>query len=335
MRKYTICTGNSRLADTWPASEVSFDELCERLKTPLRTPETAAQYKKMPKTERDAAKDKGGFMMGRLKGTRRKKEEVVSRSGITLDGDKLKPDFIEWYRKNHRYKSILYTTHSHTTENPRGRIVIPATRDMTPEETNAISRYLAAWIGINQIDPCSFKINQMMYWPTCPSDGEYICDVYDGEELDPDEFLKDYPNWRDVTALPRTPGEKKVIEGASEKQKDPLTKDGVVGAVCRAYTIQEIIDRYLSDVYAPTADGSGRYDYIPGRQAECSAMLLTWYASINSETWTTSSPLAKPVNWPYRTTRSSWKLPGNVRNRLRWILIQILIRMPGSHSSHI
>lgn len=31
-----------------------------------------------------------------------------------------------------------------------------------------------------------------------------------------------------------------------------------------AYTIQEIIERYLSDVYAPTADGSGRYDYIPG-----------------------------------------------------------------------
>ena len=264
MRKYTICTGNSRLSDTWPASEVSFDELCERLKTPLRTSETTAQYKKMPKAERDAAKDKGGFVMGRLKGTRRKKEEVASRSGITLDGDKLKPDFIEWYRENHQYKSILYTTHSHTPEQPRGRIIIPTTRDMKPEEANAIARYLAAWIGINQIDPCSFKINQMMYWPTCSSDGEYICEVYDGEELDPDVFLSDYPNWRDVTTLPRTPGEKKVIEGVSEKQKDPLAKSGVVGAVCRAYTIQEIIDRYLSDVYAPTADDSGRYDYIPG-----------------------------------------------------------------------
>ncbi len=264
MRKYTICTGNSRLADTWPASEVSFDELCERLKTPLRTSETAAQYKKMSKAERDEAKDKGGFMMGRLKGTRRKKEEVVSRSGITLDGDKLKEDFIEWYRENHQYKSILYTTHSHTPDQPRGRIIIPTTRDMTPEEANAIARYLAAWMGINQIDPCSFKINQMMYWPTCPSDGEYVCEVCDGEELDPDAFLSSYPNWRDVTALPRTPGEKKVIAGVSEKQKDPLTKDGIVGAVCRAYTVQEIIDRYLSDVYAPTADDSGRYDYIPG-----------------------------------------------------------------------
>ena len=46
MRKYTICTGNSRLADVWPATEITFEELLDRLKTPLRTAETVAQYKK-------------------------------------------------------------------------------------------------------------------------------------------------------------------------------------------------------------------------------------------------------------------------------------------------
>ena len=108
-RKYTICTGNSRQSDVWPATEVTFDELLTRLKTPLRTSETADQYKKMSKADREVAKDKGGFMMGKLKGTRRKKEDVVSRSGITLDGDKLRDDFIDWYRISHQYKSIFYT----------------------------------------------------------------------------------------------------------------------------------------------------------------------------------------------------------------------------------
>lgn len=263
MRKYTICTGNSRLANSWPASEVTFDDLLKRLRTPFRTSETAAQYQKMPKVRRDEAKDKGGFMMGRLKGTRRRKEEVLSRSGITLDGDKLKPDFIQWYRENHPYKSIFYTTHSHTPERPRGRIVFPATRDMTPQEATAIARYLAAWIGINQIDPCSFKINQMMYWPTCPSDGEYICEACDGPELDPDTFLKNYPHWKEVDSLPRTPAELRVASDSLRKQEDPLEKEGIVGDWCRAHSITDVMEHELSGTYAPT-EIEGRYDYVQG-----------------------------------------------------------------------
>lgn len=263
MRTYTICIGNSRESKFWPSSEVTFDELYKRLKHPLRTSETTAQYKKMSKADRDSAKDKGGFMAGKLKGTRRKKEDVLSRSMITLDGDRLRSDFITWYKENHIYTSILYTTHSHTPEAPRGRILIPATRDMTPEEANAISRYFASWIGISQIDPCSFKINQMMYWPTCPSDGEYICERYDGELLDPDVFLSACPNWEDVTTLPRTPGEDQAIADGLVRQEDPLLKDGIVGDWCRAHSISDVMEHFLTDIYAPTAL-ENRYDFIAG-----------------------------------------------------------------------
>lgn len=263
MRKYTICTGNSRRSKVWPPCEITFEELCKRLKSPLRTSETALQYKKMTKAERQEAKDKGGFMAGKLKGTRRKKEDVVSRSMITLDVDRADVGFLAWYRENHRYVSVLYTTHSHTPESPRIRLIIPASRDMTPQETNAISRYLAAWIGVSQIDPCSFEVNQMMYWPTCPSDGEYVCEVFDGEELDPDEFLRDYPDWQNPESLPRTPGEKEPFNRQRKKQEDPLIKDGIVGAFCRTYSIQDAIEKFLPDIYAPSAV-EGRYDYIPG-----------------------------------------------------------------------
>ena len=263
MRDLVICTGGSRWAAVWKAGKISFDGLCSRLKKPQRTAETVDQYQKMSKAEREKAKDHGGFVMGTLKGTRRKKSEVVSRSGITLDGDKVRPDFFDLYQGNHRFLSVVYTTHSHTRESPRVRIVIPATRDMTPEETNAIARYIAADIGIEQIDPCSFEINQLMYWPTCPSDGEYVCEQFDGEELDPDEFLKEHPNWKDITTLPRTPDEKEAVSRQQKEQEDPLKKNGIVGAFCRTYSIQAAISKFLSDIYAPSAT-EGRYSYIPG-----------------------------------------------------------------------
>jgi predicted P-loop ATPase len=42
-----------------------------------------------------------------------------------------------------------------------------------------------------------------------------------------------------------------------------LSKKGVVGAFCRTYTIRDVMEKYLSDVYAPSAV-DGRFDYIPG-----------------------------------------------------------------------
>ena len=47
----------------------------------------------MTKAEKDQIKDKGGFLAGQLKGTKRKKTEVISRSMITLDCDKVKNRF--------------------------------------------------------------------------------------------------------------------------------------------------------------------------------------------------------------------------------------------------
>ena len=235
----------------WNPGEVGFDELCEKLRNPIRTSETAAQYRKMTRAEKDAAKDKGGFVMGTLKGTRRKKNEVLSRSAITLDEDRLKPGFFDWYKKNHRYLSVIYTTHSHTRENPRGRIIIPTSRDMTPEETNAIARYMAADLGMDQIDPCSFEINQLMYWPTCSSDGEYFCERYEGELLDPDKYFASHPDWMDVTKLPLAPGEKEAFDRQKTKQQDPLAKEGIVGDWCRAHPISDVMENVLSGIYEP------------------------------------------------------------------------------------
>ena len=266
MRELSFCFGSNRNSRTWRPGKMGFDELYEKLKTPLRTPETAAQYRKMTKSEKQEIKDKGGFMAGTLKGVRRKKDEVVSRSMITLDCDTLEPSFFEEYEAEHKYESILYTTHTHLPEAPRARVLIPFTRDVTPEEYNAVIRHLAAGIGMEKVDPCSFLVNQMMYWPTCSSDGEYICKRYDGDPLDPDVFLSAHPGWKDPTSLPLHFSEKEQQNRQQKKQEDPLTKDGIVGTFCRAYGIEDAIRTFLPDVYEET-DVPGRWTYIPGESA--------------------------------------------------------------------
>ena len=263
MRKLRICTGNNRKAANWPSSEIDFNGLYEKLKTPLRTGETVAEYKAMKKSERDEAKDKGGFMAGTLKGTRRKKDEVIRRSMIALDADHLKVGFLDDFEFIVPYEAIVYTTHSHTPEEPRARILIPLTRDASPEETVAIARYLCQTMGMDMFDPCSFEVNQLMYWPTCPQDGEYICELFQGSWLDPEKFLSEHPDWKDPTKLPRAAAETKEFNRQKKKQEDPLSKEGAVGAFCRAHDIHSAIREFLSDVYSESVV-EGRYDYIPG-----------------------------------------------------------------------
>jgi len=262
MRELKIAYGGSCFAKVWSNKTVTFSELCDRLSTTVRTPETVEEYPRLPKKERDRAKDKGGFVGGWLKGGRRKGEAVQCRSMLTLDGDKVEQGFIERYAQEHRFASALYTTHGNTPEAPRVRIVVPLTRDVTPDEYAALARYVVSEIGIDGFDECSYRAHQLMYWPTTPSNGEYVFKRFDGTWLDPDAYLKAHPNWRDCSQLPTSSRESKVVARACQHQQDPLEKPGIIGAFCRTYSISSAIDSFLADVYAPSAM-DGRYDYIP------------------------------------------------------------------------
>ena len=137
---------------------------------------------------------------------------------------------------------------------PRYRLVIPLTRDISPEEYNAITRFFAAEQGIEMFDTCSFTPSQLMFWPTTSSDGEYIFREVEGAPMDPDAFLARYPSWKDPLSLPTSSKEAPAHEGKG-KVEDPLTKEGIVGTFCRAVgTIQNAIDLYLSDVYEKVRD---------------------------------------------------------------------------------
>lgn len=262
MRPLAIAYGSNRQAKTWTNKTITFDELRDRLKVTIRTPESAEEYAKFNKAKRDTVKDHGGFVAGALKGGRRKIDTVELRSMVALDGDRIDKAFLENYEENAPYTSLLYTTHSSTEENPRVRLVYPLTRDVTSEEFVAVSRYLAQMLGIDYFDECSYQPNQLMYWPSTPSNGVYVYKEVEKEWLDPDEMLASHPEWTDPTRLPTSSRESRANTAHSAEVKDPLEKEGAVGFFNRAYVpINHAIEKFLSDVYEPT-DSENRYHYI-------------------------------------------------------------------------
>ena len=262
MRNLSIAYGNNRQAKTWVNKTIQFDDLKERLKTTIRTTESAEEYAKMSRAQRDAAKDHGGFVAGVLKGGRRKIDTVEVRSMLALDGDRIDRAFLDNYETICPYTSALYTTHSSTNDNPRVRLVVPLTRDVTPEEFVAVSRYLADMLGIDYFDECSYQPNQLMYWPSTPANGTFVYKETDGGWLDPDDILSKHPEWTDPTRLPTSSRESKANTVAQQKVQDPLAKEGVVGLFNRAYyPITKALEAFLSDVYEPT-DNENRWHLI-------------------------------------------------------------------------
>ncbi|MBR6172396.1 MAG: hypothetical protein IKQ49_04430 [Eubacterium sp.] len=263
MRELSIAYGNSRNAKVWTNKTITWENLKIRLRNPLRTAETVEAYKTMKKADRDMAKDHGGFVAGLLKEGKRQIDHVLSRSMITLDGDSLTKDFVCDFARRMPYASLLYSTHSSTPEAPRARIIVPLSRDVAPEEFIAVSRYLAKELGMDMFDVCSYRANQLMYWPSCPMDGEYLFYEVGKPWMNPDALLSLHPEWRDPTLLPTSSREITANDFGRKEVQDPLTKDGIVGVFNRTYyPIQKAIDVFLSDVYEPSADPD-RYHYIP------------------------------------------------------------------------
>ena len=262
MRELAIAYGNSCHARTWANKMTSFDALAGRLEQTIRTTETVSEYRKMGKADRERAKDHGGFVGGHLRDNRRKRENVAFRSMLTPDIDHAAPEFADRFRAVFRHEAVVYSTHGYTPEEPRLRLIIPMTRDVTPDEYVAIMRFFAAEWGIDQFDECSYRVNQLMYWPTTPADGEYLYFRTAGEWLNPDKYLTAHPDWRDFSLLPTSSRESAVRNQNGRKMEDPLEKPGVIGAFCRAYSPGDAIETFLSDVYAPSMS-EGRYDYLP------------------------------------------------------------------------
>lgn len=257
-----IAVGNSRMDKKWKNREISWDELCRKVSVTQRTTETVEEYRKLKKGSQDAIKDVGGFVGGALREGRRKNGMVLCRSMLTLDMDYGKPGIWDEIIMLHDFQCCVYSTHKHTPEHPRLRMIIPLSREVSEEEYPAVARMVAKDIGIDLFDDTTYEACRLMYWPSTSANGEFFFQVKDGTLLDPDAYLRRYADWHDVSTWPVSSRQSEAVRRSISQQADPLTKPGVVGAFCRAYTIEEAIDTFLPEVYAPSAM-NGRYDYIP------------------------------------------------------------------------
>ena len=257
-----IAVGNSRMDKKWKNRDISWEDFCQKVSVTQRTTETVEEYRKMRKGPQDSIKDVGGFVGGTLREGRRKNGMVLCRSMLTLDMDYGKPGIWEEIALLHDFKCCIYSTHKHTPESPRLRLIIPLSRDITEEEYPAVARMVAKQIGIDLFDDTTYEACRLMYWPSTSVNGNFFFDSKDGPELDPDTYLAQYADWRDASTWPVSSRQSEAIRHTISQQADPLTKPGAVGAFCRAYSIEDAIETFLGDVYAPSAM-NGRFDYIP------------------------------------------------------------------------
>lgn len=256
-----LSLGTSRKDTNWKPVRMHWSDLLKRLRSPKRTPETAEEYAGMPQDQKAEIKDVGGFVGGVVWGSR-KGGNVSTRQLLTLDADYGTMELWDTWTAMFAEAGCVYSTHSHTPESPRLRFLIPLSREVDREEYEAIARLVARWMGIESFDDTTYQPNRLMFWPSCPADGEYVFDWQDGPWMDADTVLASYDDWHDVTQWPVSSRQKTQLRKATDKQGDPLTKPGIVGAFNRVYSVPAAIERFLPDAYTPAGDG--RYTYTAG-----------------------------------------------------------------------
>lgn len=267
MVELDISFGKHRADTNWKNEYLTWDEFVDRLRHVRRTAETMEQYSGMNSASKGKVKDGPAFVGGLIRTGRRKKENIDSRSLITLDADFANDEFlltVELVLGGTAY--AVYSTHSHRPNKPKYRLIIPVDRPMSPDEYAAVSRKTAEMIGMELFDKTTFDVHRLMYLPSCSKDADPVFEIAEGEPLQVDAVLAEYDDWQDVSQWPRHKDDKGGPVLSGKKAQDPRDKHGIIGLLCRSYSIEEGIETFLSDVYTP-GSMPNRYTYAHGTSA--------------------------------------------------------------------
>lgn len=251
----------------WLPYEYDWSEfVLGRLVNPLRTNETFEIYQTLDADEKKIYKDCGGYIFGTLQNNSRSKKDVISRGALLLDLDfapyNLWREITETFVNT---EIVLHSTHSHCYSSPRYRLIVPLSRECTPEEYECVGRTFAQILNMEYFDPTTFQRNRLMYFPSVSSDGEYVFEWQKGQFFDVDNILSLYSDWRDMRTWFYHSMERNVHSGTGKDRQDPKTLEGIIGSFNRCFSIEDAIQRFLPDVYM-SGEG-GRYTYIKGSSA--------------------------------------------------------------------
>lgn len=263
---FSIAIAKHRTSTRWKNEQMSWSKLLQRISKTTRTNETFNEYLNMSTDEQASIKDVGGYLIGELKDGIRQNDNVLNRRIVTLDADHIgNHEFWEELQLFHDFECAIYSTHKHTSEAKRLRLLIPLDRVVNAEEYEPIARALASDLGIDYFDDTTYQKSRMMFWPSTSSDGEYVFDYQDGKLVSADQILSRYKDFKDPNEWPYSSRvkERRQIERDIKKAGNPLEKPNVIGLFCRTYSIHEAIETFLSDIYEQTTE-INRYTYIKG-----------------------------------------------------------------------
>lgn len=278
-----IATAHSRLSKRWRNRQCKWSDLVNRCRETKRTSESVKEYSRMSKEEQSSVKDVGGFVGGYLSGGVRKTTSVMWRSIVTLDIDYGTAELWEDFTLNFDFAAMLYSTHKHTRETPRYRLVFPLSRQVRPDEYEPLCRKIAETVGMDMFDDTTYQLARLFYYPSTSRDGDYVFEYQDGPACDVDAILGMYHDYKDASSWPTSSREGEAMAHEIKKAGDPTEKPGLIGAFCRAYTIQEAIETFLPEVYEPTAH-ENRYTYRKGSVAAGLVCYEDKFAYSNHET---------------------------------------------------
>jgi len=275
-----IASAKTSRATKWRNTVSDWQAVATTLSQTETTPETQKQYFAMPKDKQDEIKDVGGFVGGYLNGGTikdsrtgaavevkhpfglRRKGYVAHRQIVALDVDFGDLDVWLDFREL-GFAGLFYTTHKHRPNDARLRIVFPLDRPVTPDQYEAISRVVASWLGIDLFDDTTYQPVRLMYYPSTSKGAEFLFDIIDAPIACADDILAALEDWEDVTQWPISSRQKELRPHKGSTVEDPTTKQGVIGAFCRAYSIDEAIEEFLADVYE-AGDEPNRYTFKAG-----------------------------------------------------------------------
>lgn len=279
---------------------IEWADLRERFRKPKLTGETMEEYinwateknsegKNTGKSKQLRAKDAAGAFVGgwlevdgEQAGLDRNLENIVSRTILNFDFDNV--DNVEQIEQLQEdlytagTQFILYSTHSHTPNKPRVRVLLPLDREVNKVEFEAISRLIvgSSKLWASMIDTKSFKPAQAMFYATTAKDAEYIFDYQEGKPVNVDEMLAvhrkdcieayDGGKWWEYPKVPSEqpkPDNRRISTNTT--LQDPTKKPSYIGAFNRAYNVHEAIEKFIPDKYSH--EGNNRYTWEEGTAA--------------------------------------------------------------------
>lgn len=224
---FDIATAPNRDSKYWRQESISWEGILAWMETPAKT------------------KACGNYVLGALKGNRRTKGTILSRSALTLDVDHPDEGFDQLVRDTLPYAVLVHTTYSSTPGKPRYRMIIPTDRSLAPDEYYAAAESVMAQLGAHNFDPGSVQAERYMFKPAATNPADFRHFVTPGPVAEAEDLLSSFE--RDLSEMPAPKPHK--------NKRDPFSIEGPIGAFNRAYEdFQDLIDTYELPYESVAAD---------------------------------------------------------------------------------